>query len=406
MVQKKIALKSEFTILSWKVAATFIGGSLPLLLLGKAVLAVWISMGLIFGVLAMIEDRPSWAEAREVFFSNIGKVTFIVLLVFAASALNSFRQHYSLVRFYEMFYLSVASGLFVLILKKMPKEFVMLAFKTLGITTLVMGLLVLVDSFVDIERLRYLLHGDKIGDIHRLEQMGTVLAVLSPFVWIWLFKMARKDDHYWAKRFGLPLSYVLFFTVIVCGGTSAWISCFVGIFVFLALGGKWHGLAIRSTHWVMMPSAIFLAFLGYLAASGVQHIRQNIPLGEEYFEYFDFVHKSIDFLAETPVLGIGVNATRFLPTPDAVIGRGLSQNFLLQLLVETGFLGLGAALVLFGIVLYRLYEYAKVDTYGLAGLSSMVIFFTASLSNTSIFNAWWLAFFIALSSLSIRLCKN
>ena len=36
MAQKSTALKSEFTILSWKASAIFIGGSLPLLLFGKA----------------------------------------------------------------------------------------------------------------------------------------------------------------------------------------------------------------------------------------------------------------------------------------------------------------------------------------------------------------------------------
>lgn len=404
MYQDKMALRSEFTSLSWKVSAFFIGGGLPLILFGKAVLATWFSLGLIFGCLAMFEERPSWQEIKDVFLSNIAKVTLIVLLIFSASALQSVDQHYSLVRFYEMFYLSVASGLLVLILNKMPKEYVYLSFKVLCVATLFIAFLVLADSFINNERLSYTLHGRKWEDIERLEQLGSILAILSPFVWTWLFKLSRKDD-YWSQKLGLAVSYLLLFTVVVCGGVAGWFAVFAGALVYLVMGGKWHALALNTKHWLLLPCAIFVAFLGYFTASGVAHLQDNKYL-DRYSEYVQFIEKSIDTLSTTPVLGVGVNATRFLPTPDAVIGKSISQNFLLQLILETGFLGLVAALVLIGMVLYRLYRYARVNVYGLAGVSSMVAFFVASLANTSIFNAWWLAFFIALSSLSIRLCKR
>lgn len=404
MLQQNTTLRSEFTILSWKAAAAFIGGSLPLLLLGKAVLAVWISLGLLFGACAMLEDRPKLRDLKDIFFSDIAKMTIIMLLIFAASALNSVKQHYSLVRFYEMFYLSLASGFLVVVLRKMPKEYVKLALKVLGITTLVMGAFVLIDSLTDIQRLGYALHGGK--DVaKRLEFIGTILAILSPFVWTWLFQLARQEGRYWAKKLGLPLSYLLFLTVILCGGVAGWVSCIVGVVVYLIMGGKWHGLVLNTKHWLLMILGLAVAFVSYHLTQG------SLSLTFESFsnksaEYFDFVEKSVNYIANTPVLGIGVNATRFLPTPEAIIGKGMSQNFLLQLLLETGFLGLSAAAVLILMVLYKLYQYSRVNAYGLAGLSSMIVFLVASLSNTSIFNAWWLAFFIALSALSIRLCKS
>ena len=404
MYQDSSNLRSEFTNLSWKVSAFFIGGSLPLILFGKAVLATWFSLGLIFGGLAMLEDRPSFKEIKDVFFSNIAKVTLIMLLIFSASALNSVDQHYSLVRFYEMFYLSLASGILVLVLHKMPKEFVYLCLKVLCVATLLITGFVLIDSFVDSERFSYALHGRRWEEIGKLTQMSSILAILAPFVWTWIFKQSR-NDNYWAKNFGLPISYVLFFAVIVCGGVAGWVAAFISVFVYLVAGGRWHALALRTKHWLLLPCAVFTAFLGYFAASGIAHL-QHSPMFDKYSQYTTFVEDSVDFLSTTPVLGVGVNATRYLPTPDAVIGKSTSQNFLLQLLLETGFLGLAAAVVLISMVLYKLYRYARVNIYGLAGVSSMIAFFVASLANTSIFNAWWLAFFIALSSLSIRLCRN
>lgn len=404
MYQDKIVLRSEFTSLSWKVAAFFIGGSLPLILFGKAVLATWFSLGLVFGCIAMFEDRPSLQDLKDVFLSNVAKVVLITLLIFSASALNSVDQHYSLVRFYEMFYLSVASGLLVLLFNKMPKLYVYLTLKVLCITTLLITGLVLVDTFVDSERLSYTLHGKRWEDIARLEQIGSILAILAPFVWTWIFKLSRKD-YYWAKKIGLPISYSIFFAVIVCGGVAGWFAVFIAAVLYLVIGGHWHALALQTKHWLLLPCAVFLAFLGYFTASGVAHLQNNKYL-ERYSEYTQFVEKSIDYIATTPVLGVGVNATRFLPTPEAAIGKSMSQNFLLQLLLETGFLGLVASVILIFMVLYKLYHYAKVNVYGLAGISSLVAFCVASLANTSIFNAWWLAFFIALSSLSIRLCKK
>jgi len=404
MYQDKVTLRSEFTSLSWKVCAFFVGGGLPLILFGKAVLATWFSLGLIFGCLAMVEDRPSFKDFKDVFFSNIAKVTLMVLLIFSASALNSVDQHYSLVRFYEMFYLSVASGLLVLIFNKMPKDYVYLTLKILCIATLLIALLALIDTFIESDRLSVALHGKRWDSIGRLEQIGSIIAILAPFVWTWMFKLSRKG-HYWAGKVGLPLSYALFFTVIVCGGVAGWFAILIAAVLYLVMGGRWHALALKTKHWVLLPCAALAAFLGYFTASGISHLQDNKFL-DKYSEYTQFVEQSVNYLSNTPVLGIGVNATRFLPTPDAVIGKSTSQNFLLQLILETGLLGFSVTVVLIGMVLYRLYRYAAVNIYGLAGVSSMVAFFVASLANTSIFNAWWLAFFIALSSLSIRLCKK
>jgi hypothetical protein len=404
MYQDKIVLRSEFTILSWKVAAFFIGGSLPLILFGKAVLATWFSLGLIFGCLAMFEDRPSFREFKEVFASNIAKVVLIVLLIFASSALNSVDQHYSLVRFYEMFYLSVASGLLVLVLNKMPKVYLYFLFRVLCVSTFFIASLVLIDTFIDSDRLSFILHGENKDNINRLEQIGSIIAILAPFIWTWLFKASRKD-FYWAKKLGLVGSYLLFFAVIVCGGIAGWVAVISAAVVYLIIGGHWHALALNTKHWLLLPCALFTAFLGYFTASGVEHLQHNRYLAK-YSEYTQFISQSIDYISNTPVLGVGVNATRFLATPDALIGKSTSQNFLLQLILETGFLGFGAAIILILMVLYKLYHYARVNVYGLAGISSMVAFFVASLANTSIFNAWWLAFFIALSSLSIRMCKK
>lgn len=404
MYQESSNLRSEFTNLSWKVSAFFIGGGLPLILFGKAVLATWFSIGLIFGALAMLEDKPTLLDLKDVFFSNIAKVTLIVLLIFSASALNSVDQHYSLVRFYEMFYLSVASGLLVLLFNKMPKEYVYLSLKVLCVSTLLITGFVLIDSFVESERFSYALHGRRWEEIGKLSQMSSILAILAPFVWTWLFKLSRHGN-YWAKTIGLPVSYILFFAVIVCGGVAGWVATFISVAVYLFAGGRWHALALSTKHWLLLPCAVFTAFLGYFAASGIAHL-QDSPMFDKYSNYTQFIDESVEFLSSTPVLGVGVNATRYLPTPDAVIGKSMSQNFLLQLLLETGFLGFTATMILICMVLYKLYRYARVNIYGLAGVSSLIAFFVASLANTSIFNAWWLAFFIALSSLSIRLCRS
>lgn len=404
MYQENSGMNSEFTSLSWKVSAIFIGGSLPLILFGKAILATWFSIGLIFGGLAMLENRPKWKEIKDIFFSNIAKVTFVMLLIFASSALNSVDQHYSLVRVYEMFYLCVASGLLVLVLTKMPREYVYLSFKVLSLSTLVISLLVLLDSFFESERLSVALHGNKWKAISKLEQMSSVIAILAPFFWTWVFNLTRKD-YYWAKKVGLAGSYLLFFSVIVCGGLAGWLAVFVGALAYLVIGGKWHALALRTKHWALLPFAVFLAFLGYFTASGFQRLQSSEFL-QNQSTYVELVQDSLDYLAASPVVGVGVNATRFLPNPEALVAKSNSQNFLVQLLLETGVLGLLVTTILFFMVLRRLYKYAHVNTYGLAGISSMLAFLAASMANTSIFNAWWLAFFIALSSLSIRMCKN
>jgi hypothetical protein len=89
------------------------------------------------------------------------------------------------------------------------------------------------------------------------------------------------------------------------------------------------------------------------------------------------------------LVGVGVSNFRVLPTSIDLH----PHNWVLQLWLETGLLGLGIFVALCGALLWRFGQFAKNQVFGAAALSSLVAFLVCGLASTSIVNAWWLTFF-------------
>ncbi len=107
---------------------------------------------------------------------------------------------------------------------------------------------------------------------------------------------------------------------------------------------------------------------------------------------------SWNHIMDNPLTGIGLQNFRNLPEKIDLH----PHNFILQLLLETGFIGTAITLGLFGYVFYSFIGYARYNLNGLAALCSLTAFFVVALFSTSIFNIWWVVFMAFIMVLGWR----
>lgn len=404
----------ENTLLAWRAAAFMIGGALPLILMGRAVLGVWLGLGIVFGLVAMGSSVFKAETWRSALAAPAVRLSVVVLFGLSVSCAFSIDKLYSYSRLAEVGGMMLGGLLLYVVLRDMPTRAINYGLKVMGVLTIVMILLSLADAFSDSQRLSTALHGSKKWNLDsRLNYMSSVFAVLLPYLWVWLHRKWR-DGEFMARTFAVPLAILGFLTVFACGGRAGWVAVMVATLMYLVLGGRWHGLVLHRRHWLMLPIVLVAGPVGYGLSRG-----WDVMLGRLAFwneggngtmmsgrgEIWQF---AISHMGDNPITGIGLSAFRKLPLPEhvgAAFSNAHPHNFLIQLFLETGLLGTLPVLALIIVVLAYLWRYAQVNLYGLGGLCSVTAFLVASLANTSIFQAWWLAFFVVSATFGVRLCR-
>lgn len=402
----------ENTLLAWRASAFMIGGALPLILMGRAVLAAWLLLGIIFGFVAMgaaAYKQEVWSSAFKTPAVRLSVVTLFGLFL---SCVFSIDPMYSYGRLAEVAGMMLGGLLLFVVLRDMPTRAVNYGLKVMGVLTIIVILFSLADAFSDSQRLSTALHGSRKWNLDsRLNYMSSVFAVLMPYLWVWLHRKWR-DGEFMARAFALPVAILGFFTVFTCGGRAGWVAILVAAVLYLILGGLWHGLVLHRRHWLMVPLVVIAGPIGYGLSRGWDVMLGrlqfwNEPNGEFMSGRGNVWQFAMDHMGDNPITGIGLSAFRKLPIPEGVelSSNAHPHNFLIQLALETGIVGTLPALAVVVVVLAYLWRYAQVNLYGLGALCSVVAFLVASLANTSIFQAWWLAFFIVSAIFGVRLCR-
>ena len=389
----------------WRASAVMIGLSLPSMLLGKGLMFGLLVLGIGTGLMAT-KDESLRATVRLLLNSRI---TLAVVALMAAlmpgvamgpDPLNALDQWGQVAIFI------LASAALFMTLREMPGRHLELLMKVLAVATMAACGLALIDALAHDPRLSGALHGaDKALTPYRLNFMSGALAVILPFVWARLALKSREGEPF-AVRIAPIASAFGIVVAITCGGRAGWIGLAVGILIFLVMASRYHGLVIHKRHWLAGLAIIALGIGLYTLAAGWDFVSARIsivgemqtsPRGMLSGRGDVWAHAWNGFL-QHPLVGVGVMNYRNLP--HAVDLH--PHNWVLQILVEGGVLGTVALLNLLGLVLWRFYGYAKGNLYGVAALASVVAFLVTGLANTSIFNGWWLTFFIVTAMLGWR----
>ncbi|NBX85938.1 MAG: O-antigen ligase domain-containing protein [Proteobacteria bacterium] len=401
-------MQAEDKQLLWRASSLLLGFALPTILLGKAVVFVLLGLGLITGGLAT-KDESLRATVRLMLESRITWLVVVFMLWALVGVFVGIDVAYSFDKWLQLLIAAVVAAVLFMVLREMPGRHVENLLWALVAGTLVMAGLGMLDALWGYERLSAALHGvDKATTPYRLNFVSSALAVLLPFVWARLFMKAR-DGEAFAVRFGLAFAALSVVALLVCGGRAGWVGGIFSLVLFLWLGGRYHGVAIHRWQWLvgilLVPASMALYALAYgqqfmwerasvLGEAGVGRGLLSGRLEVWSIALQEVLNGGMGQL----VWGIGVMNYRNLP--QAVDLH--PHNWAIQLLLETGVVGLGLFVVMMGMVLVRFFGFAKGNIYGVAAVAAVGGFLLSGLANTSIFNLWWLAYLIFVCLLGWR----
>ncbi len=399
--RKRKVLKDEKQML-WKLSAALLGASLPLVILGPGVLAAVLVLGILTGLLATKGN----SLRSTLKFVATSKVVYVVGALFAALFVSSYfsiDQVHSMNKMGDLVGMGALALLLYVALREMPTRHTDIIYRSLTISTVTVAIFCLIDAFAGSDRFSQALHGAKYDDPNRLKEMSGVFAVVLPFVWAWLFRRYREGE-VMVKWFSVPITAVTLLAIFVSGGFIGWAALLVAVILFLYYVHKYHGLNFR-----LKPvlGSIFVIILGVLCFGWAKGFNQpedfaTILKAEEFTPRLDLWAVGWNHMFDQPLTGIGVNAFRFLDDGTGSMVGSHPHNFLIQLFLETGFVG---GLIAFGLLVMMLRYFVKAsrtNLYGAAGLASISAFLVAAITNTSIFHPWWLTMLIFSSVLAAR----
>lgn len=397
-------LKGERHIF-WDTSAVLIGAAMPLILIGRAVSAGALILGIIIGLIAT-KGTSLRSTMETLKTSKMCRIIAIMLVAFAASVPFAVDPAYAANKLLQLVGMAVASLLLYTAMREMPRRYVTTVIQVLGVTTVCMAVLAGLDAFLNDERLSSALHGRKWNSPHRLNYMSSILAVILPFLWAWMLRRHR-DGATLAKWFALPLILATFLILFVCGGRAGWVGGTMAAIFFLWGASRHHNLVIHSKHWFMGGAVVLLGPIAYGAVRGFEPFMErlgiqsgSLGIGSGRLDIWQFAIKHFN---DNPITGIGLGNFRMLPIPEeGIVSNAHPHNFVIQLYLETGLIGILAASV-FIFYLLRLFKYySEGHLYGLAAYAGLIAFFVASLANTSIFQPWWVTFMVFVAILGNR----
>lgn len=392
-------LHTEKEIL-WRLSAACLGMALPAMIFGRTVMFVLIIIGALSGILAT-KGNSLRASIHLWLDSKLLWILGAILIAFGISAFTSLTPEASLDKYGQIWIVALVALAVFLSLREMSGKHLELLFKSLAITTAVCSVVALTDALSGYDRLGIFLHGDWFDTPYRLNFYAGALAVILPFIWARMITKNKEREPF-AKMVFAPLLALTLLALIVSGGRIGWAGGLVALASFVWLAKTRHDMPFGLKQLLVTALTLLAGVGGYVLAHGLEFFTQRMDLdaGQRGFGggRGDIWQLSLQHSFDQPIFGIGIQGFRYLPNNTDFHPHSAP----LQLLLETGFVGLTLAAILVFYILKTFWGYAQHNLYGVAAFSSFLAFCTVSLANTSIFNIWWLAFFVVSTLIGWR----
>lgn len=396
-------MQAEDKNMLWRMSAVLLGAALPcILFLKPSLMYGLLAMGLMTGLAATKGDSLR-GSLRLILDSWVTVLVVVVLGSFLLSCTLGVNVDYALNKWFQLVFAAGIAVLMFVVLRQMNGAQLEILLKSLAVTTFAMMGLALLDALLDEPRLSLFLHGQKMATTeYRLNFFSGALAVVLPFVWARLLMKAKEGEPF-ARKVALPGAALSLLTLIVCGGRAGWVGGIVAVVVFMGLAGRYHKMVVHARHWLAVAVVFVAGFAVYGFAHGWDFLFKRLMVVPEggrglMSGRMEVWQTAWSYVGEHPLFGIGLMNYRNLP--GAVDLH--PHNWVIQMLLETGLVGTALFVGLMGYLLYTFVHFAKGNLYGVAAVASLCAFLVAGLANTSIFNMWWVTFWIFTSLLGWR----
>jgi O-antigen ligase len=399
------------------VSGGLIGVGVPLLVSGPATEAVALVLGLVL-MLAAPSRGGLLRALTSTLKTPLGLAAIGLLLAWLPSVALSLSPLHSLSIWGRTIGLMLAAALIACSFRR-SAETRTLALKALVISALACGALALIGIHGS-SAFYAPFRGKPFASFDAalfLKYYASAVACLAPAV---LFAGVRLGG---AWR-GAALAYAPMALAIVLSLASG--AGLLGLIAALVVGGLvWlsglRGLRLPALGLLAALIALGLAGLGYLFANApapppaelIVDGHYDGPLIAPLPLWLVDAHRqqiwgfSLDAALDAPWFGHGLDMSNRVPNADAIITwfnqafvPAHPHNWLIEVLVDAGFVGLSAILGALGVLIAQWFAIARNDRLlGAAGLGLTAAFFASSLLNFSFWLTWWQTVFLVLSAI-------
>lgn len=375
-------------------SASLLGAAMPLLAISRGLFFAAIIFSALLG-LSSLKLSELKSSIKSVFTANFAKVIIPLFAVLGLSVVFSIDVDYSVKKLTDLAIVFVVVALLAIPLASFSKDKIELCLKVLTGLTVVNLLFLCFDMFIASKDFLIAFHGEENIGPGRVRYPASQIAVVAPLVFGYLYYLKSK------KLLAYIFMAFLFAVIVATGGRSALLSIVVGCcFMFMVMAFYAKRLPLKE---IIVSLAIFIG-LFFLGLQGYKTLDQRSGLNQYEvrmtagssdlssgrFEIWKFAwEKSL----EKPFLGFGPGGYRTLTAdPELVLpAKNHPHNFVLEILVSTGFIGL----LVVGLIL--LYLFINYFTYGAGfavfAMGSFVVFWVNSLTSVSIIQTYWVAVF-------------
>ena len=393
------------------LAAVFVGLAVPSLIAGRVPIAVLLGLtGLILAY--HWRRRLSLAALGRGVNTALGRALVAMFTLWLICVFVTIDLSRSWMVWASTAALVAGGALLTGALRAEPR-LLLIAQRTLIVGAIVTGLVALVALYIDPATLGLLRikHIDSISSaVAALRSTGSVAPCLAAIV-LWAG---------WRMGGAWRIAGVVFLPIALgtMRGTDSHAGTLGVLAALLALGiaRLFVGLDRRGRRWLVAgvltiavaSAAVIISLLPVPPYHENEALRMPVWLIDAHRQLiWGFAwHTSLD----SPWLGYGLDTAGRVPGAKAFLpGFGKTEtmpshahNWMLELLVESGVVGLGAALVALGVFARRLLHAARRGAPGAyAAIALAGAYFGSNLVNFSVWSAWWQATFLTLLALTL-----
>jgi O-antigen ligase len=380
------------------IALILVGSSMPLAAYSKGYFFASLGLGVLLGLvsLSLQEYKDS---LNKVLSSKMLSLILLVMLTIMCSVYVSIDQTYSLKKLGDIcIVLFFSLGLFVF-LDNVSVQKMKLVIKSMLILTMVNVCYLYYDMFIASKEMLIKIHGIDNISTGRVRYPANQMAVFAPLLFGYLFDIEKKQKLAWA------FLGIVTITIFATGGRSAMLAllCSTTLMVSLLIWKKAISLNVKK-------GLLIILSVGAVLFSGVFVYKYfDKSSGENVFERrmttdssnissgrFAIWKFAIEEGLKSPVFGVGIGSFRKLgaETELKLSAKNHPHNFLIEIFVSTGFVGL-FAMALLGVCLFiKIFKQIFADSlFAIFAVSSYTAYWVNSAVSVSILQTYWLAFF-------------
>ncbi len=380
----------------WITSAITLGAALPFVILHRpSIMYTLVTIGIISGLLAV--SRPAaLAHVRAVTSSRTAILIGCMFAAFFISSALGNTPLYSLRKWVQLPLAAAGALALYVALAEMPEKYRDMLLASLTSATVFITALLLLGMSLDAPTVTYIMTGDNKPADESFRSWSSASAMLLPFVAAWLYT-TRNALEGWGTKAILAICAL---GLVATGGRAGWVGGAAALGVWVAGMARWHGIRLRPIHAVNL-AAVALSGIGlYWVLFGAEYVTSRLLLTSDIgimSGRLEVWRVAIAHLGDSPLIGIGLSGYRHLP--DATYIH--PHNWLLQMGLETGLIGTLLYCGLLGWIALHYISKARQNIYALAGLASLTAFAISGLANTSIFNMWWVSYFVVTTILGV-----